>query len=343
MNVVLTPSPSVILNEYIAAGSYSRLAILVDENTLTHCYPLLTDLPAHHVLKIGSGEDKKNLETCVNIWQQLTNWSFDRHSLLIVLGGGVLCDMGGFCAATFKRGIPFIFVPTTLLAQVDASIGGKVGVDFHHLKNHIGVFQEPVCTIISRDFLDTLPANEWRSGFGEVIKHVLISDASLWDELKKTPFSQLPWERLIKHSIELKQHVAEKDPRENGLRKILNAGHTVGHALETYLLTHDRPIPHGEAIAVGLIAEASIAAERNMLTTQALEEIARFIVTTFGKQTLDPNGDDSIISLASQDKKNKGGKILGVLLDGIGKAQWDIELSVEELKNGLNVYRDFQI
>src|SRR5688572_16147002 len=175
-NILLTQNPGPSLQNFIAERKYSGIAVLADEHTLAFCYPLLKDfLPAHSLIKIPSGEESKNLPTCSIIWQAMTDARLDRHAVLIMIGGGVLSDMGGFCAATYKRGIDFITVPTTLLAQADASVGGKLGIDFNHFKNHIGVFQQPALTLLHSNFLKTLPRAELRSGFAEVIKHALIS------------------------------------------------------------------------------------------------------------------------------------------------------------------------
>jgi 3-dehydroquinate synthase len=269
----------------------------------------------------------------------MTDQALDRHSVLIVIGGGVLGDMGGFCAATFKRGIDFVLIPTTLLSQVDASIGGKLGVDFNHFKNHIGVFQHPALTILHAGFLKTLSSRELRSGFAEIIKHTLISDPAMWETIRLSSYSSLDWQALTKHSVSFKQKVVSEDPKEKGLRKILNAGHTIGHAIETYLLDSGNKVLHGEAIAGGLIVEGFIARERGLLKADALEAISTYILSIYGKVQIADNADDRILELALQDKKNLGNKILCVLLDGIGKARWDCEISSDEVKRALSFYR----
>jgi 3-dehydroquinate synthase len=263
----------------------------------------------------------------------------DRHSALIVIGGGVLGDMGGFCAATYKRGIDFILIPTTLLAQVDASIGGKLGIDFNHFKNHIGVFQLPAFTLLHDGFLKTLPKPELRSGFAEIIKHALISDKVLWDEIKSKPFESQGWQKLVHHSVTFKTDVVTKDPKENGLRKILNAGHTIGHAIESHLLNTGNKILHGEAIAAGLIAESFIATQKGLLSNDSLKEISQYILNVFGKINLNSEDETKIAALTLQDKKNKENKILCVLLEGIGKARWDCEITTDEVKRALTFYR----
>lgn len=207
------------------ANHYSQIAVLVDENTKQHCYPLIRDvIPTHSLIEIKAGERYKTIETCCAIWDHLTQAKFDRHGLAIMLGGGVIGDMGGFAAATFKRGIDFLLIPTTLLSQVDASVGGKLGVDYQGFKNHIGLFKEPKATLIAPVFLGSLAEKELRSGYAEVIKHSLIGDARMWNTIRKSPIKEQEWERLIAASVAFKLSVTKEDPTERGLRKILNFG-----------------------------------------------------------------------------------------------------------------------
>jgi 3-dehydroquinate synthase len=339
-NIILTNTPGSDLEGFLIRQKYSKILVLADENTQQACYPLISEsLPDHGVLTIDSGEENKVLETCEAIWQTMTDAQLDRHSVLIILGGGVLGDMGGFCAATYKRGIDFILIPTTLLAQADASIGGKLGIDFNNFKNHIGVFKQPALTLLHSGFLKTLPENELRSGFAEVIKHALISDKKLWDEIRTKDLNSQDWNVLLKQSAEFKYSIIDKDPYEKGLRKILNAGHTVGHALESYFLAAENKILHGDAIAAGLIAEAYIASKKNMLDDQSLKEITGYILRIFGKLTIPENALQEIAALCLQDKKNKGNSVLGALSEGIGNAKWDVEISLAEILDSLQFYR----
>jgi 3-dehydroquinate synthase len=338
-HIRITAHPDKELIEFLSFKKYSQVVVVADENTCTHCYPLLDKaLPPHSLITIQSGEEYKNLETCTYLWRQMTALQLDRHAVIVVLGGGVLGDMAGFCAATYKRGINFILLPTTLLAQADASIGGKLGVDFDHYKNHIGIFQEPALTLLHSGFLKTLPTNELRSGFAEVIKHALISDADLWNEIRKKELNDQQWDRLLKHSAEYKYGIIEQDPTEKGIRKILNAGHTLGHAVESYLLEQNRKIMHGEAVALGLLAEAFLAKERGLLNTELLEGIQTYIQSVFGKVRFEENEIDSIAEKALQDKKNKGKEILCVLLEGPGRAGWDYTISLQDVKRALSFY-----
>ncbi|MEQ9593447.1 MAG: 3-dehydroquinate synthase [Cyclobacteriaceae bacterium] len=317
---------------------YSQIAVLVDENTKKHCYPLIRDeIPTHSLIEIKSGEKHKTIETCCTIWDHLTKVKFDRHGLLVMLGGGVIGDMGGFAAATFKRGIDFILVPTTLLSQVDASVGGKLGVDYQGFKNHVGLFQEPKATLIAPIFLGTLSERELRSGYAEVIKHALVGDASMWNTIRKSPIKEQEWESLIAESVAFKLSVTKEDPTEKGLRKILNFGHTVGHAIESASLSTRMPLLHGEAIAVGMITESQIAYKKNLISREALDEIADYIISIFDRMALQE--DEVILKVMRQDKKNKENKILMALVNPIGQAVWDVEVSEKEICNSLAYYR----
>lgn len=337
--IVIRQQPTELITDFFARVTYSQVVVLADENTAQLCYPLVqATIPAHQLITVKAGEENKNLKTCEQVWEQLTNLKLDRHSLVLIIGGGVLGDMGGFCAATYKRGIDFVLIPTTLLAQADASVGGKLGIDFMGFKNHLGVFCEPVATLISPAFLKTLPLRELRSGFAEVIKHCLIADRPMWDELRKKDLQQQDWETLLAHSVDFKRGVVATDPKEKGLRKILNFGHSVGHAVESYFLESGNRIFHGEAIAVGMIAEAHIAATKNLLKQKELEEITTYLNRIYPTIAL-PQNRSGIVELMLQDKKNKGNKILMALPEGIGKARWDVEVSLEEINASLDYYQ----
>ena len=339
-NIIFSADPAVDLKQYLQQKRYSNIAVLVDNHTAAACYPKIrAALSAHECIEIPSGEEHKNLMTCEHIWNRMTAQQLDRHSALVIIGGGVLGDMGGFCAATYKRGIDFILIPTTLLSQVDASIGGKLGIDFQHFKNHIGVFQTPALTLLHSGFLDTLPAAEKRSGFAEVIKHALIADAPVWEKIRKYSLDDQPWPMLLEHSVNVKLSVVRSDPYEKGLRKTLNAGHTIGHAVETFLLQSGRKVLHGEAVAAGLVCEGYLAREKGMLSGKDFEGITTYILNVFGKVRLETGEEEAIAKLAMQDKKNKENRILCVLLNGIGDAKWDCEISPDEVKKALAYYR----
>ncbi len=341
-SVQIQNSPDALIREFLAGKNYSQVGVLVDDNTKTHCYSLLQPgLSDHQLFEIPAGEEHKNVHTCLKVWDQLTKSGFDRHSLLIILGGGVLGDLGGFCAATYKRGIDFMLMPTTLLAQVDASIGGKLGVDFDNIKNHIGLFQLPIATFICHPFLMTLPKRELRSGFAEIIKHCLISDRAMWERISVKSLEGQSWGELVQHSVEFKYSVIEKDPRESGLRKILNFGHSIGHAVEGDFLASGNRIFHGEAIAIGMIAESWIAREKKLISSNELEQIRSYLMKIFGPFP-SLGADDALLGRMAQDKKNRGNKVLMALPKGIGNAVWDIEVSTNEIVASLNYFRSIQ-
>jgi 3-dehydroquinate synthase len=338
--ITIGASPQDLITGFLSEKAYSSVVLLTDSNTHLHCLPVLGNSlpPGIESLTIPAGEEHKNLQSCQMVWEHLTHQQLDRHSLLIVLGGGVLGDLGGFCAATYKRGIDFVLMPTTLLAQVDASIGGKLGIDFLNYKNHIGVFCEPAATLISPAFLKTLPERELRSGFAEVIKHCLISDKGMWDSIRSKPFQSQDWDSLIQHSVSFKKEVVKNDPKEKGLRKVLNFGHTVGHALESYFLNSGNRIFHGEAIAIGMIAESFIACKKRLISESELNQITAYLKQTYSAVTL-PANRNGILELMSQDKKNRGNKILMALTEGIGRAKWDVEVSLDEIVASLDYYQ----
>jgi len=340
MTVKIAPI-SESLATFFAQNDYSHIAILVDEFTNKYCLPIIQDLLPFNFTKIliKSGEHHKNLATCERVWDRMTQANMDRHSLLVNLGGGVIGDLGGFCASTYKRGIDFIQIPTTLLAQVDASVGGKLGIDFHGLKNHIGVFQLPKTVLIDPKFIDTLSIQQKKSGFAEIIKHCLIRDEQEWNVIRQQSFEELDLSKLIAHSVAIKEAVVLEDPKEAGLRKILNFGHTLGHAIETYLLDKGkRKILHGEAIAIGMIAEAFISHQRDLISLQELEEIESYLFENYGRVKLHAEEISKIISLTAQDKKNKGKEIRFSLLTGIGDCGYDIPVSASEMKKAVQYY-----
>lgn len=316
-----------------------KVAVLVDENTRLHCLPKL-DTTFDLTIEIKSGEINKNLGTCSLIWERLTEARFTRKSLLVNLGGGVIGDMGGFCAATYKRGIPFINVPTTLLAAVDANIGGKLGIDFNGYKNHIGLFQNPEVVIISETFLETLPSRELRSGFAEVIKHALIYDNHYWEQISGQSYPDMNWTNVISRSVEIKGDVVDNDPKENGLRKILNFGHTIGHAIESYYLTNGLSLLHGEAIATGMILESKFANELGLLEENDLLEITKYITSIY--QLVDLPDQKEVYNSMLQDKKNRGSVPSFSLINSIGSCLYDQQVSKEMISKGYNFYKNLK-
>lgn len=328
-------------SSWILEHNYSSIFVLTDHNTHQYCYPLIKHLlPVHQLLRITPGESEKNIETCKYLWEQLTTFQAERKSLLINIGGGVIGDMGGFVAGTYKRGFDFINVPTTLLSQVDASVGGKLGVDFNGVKNLIGLFKDPKAVFIMPDWLQTLPFNQLLSGFSEVLKHGLIYDKKYWEACRNMDISaNVNWLDIITTSVDIKKQVVKKDPFETGLRKILNFGHTIGHAVETWSLqTDDEPLLHGEAIAIGMICEAYISHVINGLPENELTEIATAFTRIFGKYPLAAIPIEDILEIMLLDKKNSNKKINFSLLNNIGNCDFDITASEEQIKAAINYY-----
>ena len=306
-------------------SGYSKVAILVDENTKRNCLPKLPQLENSIIIEVTSGEINKSISSCNYIWEQLSEHNFDRDSLLINLGGGVIGDMGGFAASTYKRGIDFIQVPTTLLAMVDASVGGKLGVDFNGLKNQIGLFNNPESVLIFPEFLETLPENQLKSGYAEVVKHALISDNNLWEKIISVPFNEMNWGKIIETSINIKNKIVLSDPYEKGERKKLNFGHTFGHAVESYYLEKGTPILHGEAVLMGILLEVEI----SLVSQEQNNEIKNYILSNFSLPFTPKKSD--LLQFLMNDKKNKVGKINFSLLTNIGSCSVDNLFSVDEL------------
>lgn len=319
---------------------YSRLAVLVDDNTEKYCLPAIKSAFKDPLLiSIPSGEVNKNINTCTIVWEALTKANFDRKALLINLGGGVVGDLGGFCAATYKRGIRFINIPTTLLSQVDASVGGKLGVDFLNYKNQIGVFVEPEYILVNNKFLETLPENELKSGYAEVVKHALIRDKDLWQYLQALDNTAIKSMEIISKAITIKWDVVQQDFHEQNERKLLNFGHTIGHAIESYLLQDDRRrVLHGEAVAAGMVAEAYLSYKTGLLGADDLREIESYLLDVFPYIEIKPTEVEEITGYLQQDKKNIGGKLRFSLLESIGKGVYDQELSPGQCADALAYY-----
>ena len=314
------------LNRNIKENNYSKIFVLVDENSNEYCLPQLLPMIETHseieIIELESGEENKTIETCIQIWNVLIELGADRKSLIINLGGGVVTDMGGFIASTFKRGIPFINIPTTLLSMVDASVGGKNGVDLGGLKNQIGTITNPEMVIIDSSFLESLPQNQMRSGLAEMLKHGLIAEKSHWEKFKKLKEINFDdFDDLIFESITIKSDIVTQDPTENGIRKALNFGHTLGHAIETYFLENPNKtnLLHGEAIVAGMILESYISLAQKLISESEYIEIKSTLNNIFDKIIIDENEQENIIELLIHDKKNEYGKVQFALLDGIGK------------------------
>jgi len=319
--------------------TWTNIYLLVDENTKADCLPSVMEhvpfLKDANLLVLDSGEENKTLEICDSLWSSLIDTGADRKSLLINLGGGVITDMGGFVASTFKRGIDFIYIPTTLLGQVDAAIGGKTGVNLEYSKNQVGTFANPLFTFIDSQFLRTLPEREFMSGMGEVIKYGLIADKPLFELLKDKQSLIANLETIIKSSTDIKNQYVTTDFKEEGDRKKLNFGHTVGHAIESYYMGE---VLHGEAIGAGMICESYISFKQGKITEQVLNEVNEMVFSFFDKIELEEKMLEPILNEMKADKKNVNGKLNFTLLTGIGTSEIDHFIEEEIAKDSLTYY-----
>ncbi|MEQ8220408.1 MAG: 3-dehydroquinate synthase [Arenibacter sp.] len=353
MNSITTPTYSVhfnekayvALNSHLAKSNYSKIFILVDENTHNCCLPIfMAKIEGEYdfeIIEIEEGEINKNIATCTQVWEVLSELDADRKSAMINLGGGVVTDLGGFVASCFKRGIDFINVPTTLLSMVDASVGGKTGVDLGPLKNQVGVINQPQIVVVDTDFLDTLDQRQLNSGYAEMLKHGLITDAAYWETLKGlTGFDNL--DEYIFRSVAIKNEVVQQDPTEQHLRKILNYGHTLGHAVESYFLESKEHelLLHGEAIAVGMILEGYLSHKLTGLSKNDLEDIKATFLGRYKKVDFEKKDIDTILTLLKFDKKNSHGNVNFVLLKKIGEPAIDIKVSPELLEEAFAYYAE---
>lgn len=311
-----------IVNKHLEEIDYSKIFVLVDENTHENCLPNFMSkltIEAYEIIEIASGEINKTIDTCTGVWEALSELDADRKSLLINLGGGVVTDLGGFVASCFKRGIAFINVPTSLLAMVDASVGGKTGVDLGSIKNQIGVINQPEMVLIIPSFLKTLEERQLQSGFAEMLKHGLIQNKNYWEVLKLiSNFDDI--DDIIYDSVLIKNKVVMQDPTEQNLRKILNYGHTLGHAVESYFLESENheTLLHGEAIAVGMVLEAFLSHKLSGLSEIELTDIKDTFLKRYNKVEFTSEDIKKILTLLKFDKKNSHGNINFVLLNKIG-------------------------
>ncbi|PRD47020.1 3-dehydroquinate synthase [Sphingobacterium haloxyli] len=333
------------LEAFVTSRNYSQILVLVDRNTNDYCLPILqsalSEITDYDIIEVDPGEENKNIDFCIGVWKTMLDFGADRKALMINLGGGVVTDMGGFAASTYKRGIDFIQIPTTLLSQVDASVGGKTGIDLDNVKNIVGTFTQPQAVFISGQFLSTLDERQMRSGFAEVIKHGLIHDKDLFIKAKGVNLKTDDLDDVIFRSVAIKNEVITQDPTEKGMRKILNFGHTIGHAIEGYSLAHDAdPLLHGEAIALGMICEAYIAHRINGLPTADLSEIAQAFDSRFQRYSFSEDIYPEVIRLMQNDKKNEEKKLGFALLSEIGKCDYNIYAEEELILESLDFYRN---
>lgn len=334
------------LNLHLQNKKYSKIFILVDENTNEYCLsdflPLLSTEISIEIIEIESGEINKNIQNCIEVWSILAELGADRKSVLLNLGGGVITDLGGFVASTFKRGIDFINIPTTLLGMVDASIGGKNGVDLGNLKNQIGTITNPQMVVIDTRFLETLPQNQMCSGLAEMLKHGLIFDKEYWNKLQDLgQLNSSDLDVLIHRAIVIKNEIVQQDPTENGIRKALNFGHTLGHAIESYFLENENKttLLHGEAIAIGMILESYLSLEKKIINQEDYFQIKKTLKSVFGTVEISENDLSPICNLLIHDKKNEYGKVKFALLDGIGNVKINQEVAIAIIMSAFEDYK----
>ena len=330
----------------IAECEHDKIFILTDQTTHDMCLPKLQNflcLKGAQSIVIKAGDTNKTLDSLAEVWTALSQGGATRHSLMINLGGGMVTDLGGFAASTFKRGIDFINIPTTLLAMVDASVGGKTGINFGGLKNEIGVFSDSKFVIINTQFLDTLDHDNICSGYAEMLKHGLISDNKHWAELVGFNLAQpdlAQLQRMVAESIKVKERIVTEDPHEHGIRKALNLGHTVGHALESFAMKHGRPVLHGYAVAYGMVCELYLSARKTDFPTDKMHQTVRFILDHYGRLPYTCDDYPELLELMRHDKKNTSGIINFTLLGGIGDIRINQTATKEEIEESLDFLRE---
>ena len=354
--VIITQQLEQTLSQAMQHISYDRCFILTDHTTQRLCLPVVQSfscLREADIISIPAGDINKTLQSVEHVWQELQRQGATRHSLLVSLGGGMVTDLGGFAASTFKRGIHLINIPTTLLSMVDASVGGKTGFNFGGLKNEIGVFRDAECVILDTIFLSTLDHENLLSGFAEMLKHGLISDDHHLAQLLQADINDLDTLRtLLAHSVAIKQRIVDEDPHEQGLRKALNLGHTIGHAFESLSFQtpslqrrsqgEASPLLHGYAVAYGLVCELWLSAVKTGFPTDRLHQVSRFINDHYGRLAITCDHYPTLLELMTHDKKNTGRDINFTLLGGVGDIRINQTATEEEIKAALDFYREGQ-
>lgn len=343
--VIISTNLESEIAEALAECEHDKIFVLTDETTLVKCWPVVKNyfsLKDAKVITIGATDMHKDLDTMVHVWKSLGEGGASRHSCLINLGGGMVTDLGGFAAATFKRGINFINIPTTLLSMVDASVGGKTGINFGGLKNEIGVFCDSKFVILSTQFLQTLDAENICSGYAEMLKHGLISDERMWSELVSFDLAQpdlKQLQRMVGESVAVKERIVAQDPHEHDIRKALNLGHTFGHAFESWALKR-KPVLHGYAVAYGLIPELWLSVVKTGFPTEKMRQTVNFIKENYGSLPITCDDYDELIELMRHDKKNQDGIINFTLLGGIGDIRINQSATIDEIKEAFDFFRE---
>lgn len=343
--VIISTNLESEIAEALAECEHDKIFVLTDETTLVKCWLVVKNyfsLKDAKVITIGATDMHKDLDTMVHVWKSLGEGGASRHSCLINLGGGMVTDLGGFAAATFKRGINFINIPTTLLSMVDASVGGKTGINFGGLKNEIGVFCDSKFVILSTQFLQTLDAENICSGYAEMLKHGLISDERMWAELVSFDLAQpdlKQLQRMVGESVAVKERIVAQDPHEHDIRKALNLGHTFGHAFESWALKR-KPVLHGYAVAYGLIPELWLSVVKTGFPTEKMRQTVNFIKENYGSLPITCDDYDELIELMRHDKKNQDGIINFTLLGGIGDIRINQSATIDEIKEAFDFFRE---
>lgn len=334
------------ITKAISECEHDNTFIVADETTSKLCLPLTSGvdcLKSAKNITIKPTDTHKTLETLAYVWKQLSDNGATRHSCVINIGGGMVTDLGGFAASTFKRGVNFINIPTTLLAMVDASVGGKTGINFNGLKNEIGVFNDAKYVIISTKFLETLDSVNLRSGYAEMLKHGLISNEKTWAELVNFDILHPDLHKLqgmVGNSIKVKERIVEDDPYETGIRKALNLGHTIGHAFEAFSLSTGKPLPHGYAVAFGIICELYLSCVKCGFPTEKMRQTVTYIKECYEPFTITCKDYQALTDLMKHDKKNTAGEINFTLLGEIGDIRINQTATAEELAEALDFFRE---
>ncbi|MDR1097365.1 MAG: 3-dehydroquinate synthase [Tannerella sp.] len=346
--IVITKNIALELESYLSSHKQDKVFVLTDTNTHTKCLPLLKKAPLSvnaEFITIQAGDMHKDLAQVSAIWDLLSKKGASRNSLLINIGGGMITDLGGFAGATFKRGLHNLNIPTTLMASVDAAVGGKTGINFNGLKNEIGSFYQPDCVMIDCSFLKTLDRDNLLSGYAEMIKHGLISDQKSFNEVlafdieqKETDIEKL--NDLVSTSVAIKERFVEEDPKETGIRKALNFGHTIGHAFESLSFSGNNPILHGHAVAAGMVCELYLSHKSCRMPVQTLRQVTNFTKEHYPPFTFNCDDYDTVYELMTHDKKNEGGQINFTLLGGIGDIRINQKVSKELALESFDFYRE---
>ncbi len=338
----ISGNPSKRLSSFFEDSHYSKVLTLVDKNALGAMLQTLEKAQLGKVMPLVINEQNKNLKFCEKLWEKFSDLKMDRKSLIILVGGGVLGDLGGFAASNFKRGVDFVNIPTTLLSMTDSTIGGKQGINFQGLKNQIGSFAHPKLILVEPKFLKALPDEEIFNGYAEILKHAAIRDREFFFDLNLSPDQILDWEPILERSIGIKVSVVEEDPKEEGLRKILNFGHTFGHAMETYFIKRNQAKSHGYCVAIGMLVESSIAHTKGILEKEELKTFSNKILRNYDLPSMDREDLFEIFGNMRHDKKNEQGKILMSFMTSIGEATFNNEISESDFWNGIEIFQDLK-